>query len=485
MRGRPLQALAAITVAGAVLRFATLGVQSYWLDEAATVNLLHKSFGSMLSGVVSGESTPPLYYVFAWLWAKVFGTGEAGLRSFSALLGTATIPLAFVLGRRVGGATAGLISAALCAFNPLLVWYSQEARSYALLVLLSGLTLLSMLDVLERPTGRRLALWAAAAIAALATHYFAGFLIGGEAMWLLYRTDARGRVAYAVGAVVLAAAALLPLALHQRSTGAAKFISASSLLRRLAESPKQFVLGYQGPLEVVLTIVSAFLVAYAVLRLLALAHGPVRHRAFLFGGLGLAAIALPFALAAIGPDYLITRNTLPAWLPLGVAVAVGFATPRARWEGFIAAGLLCLIGLIVVLAVDTDERYQRDDWRSAARALGTSKVRRAVIITPVSGQIPLLLYLKGAKPVPPEGIDVMELDYVGLAPRLPGQAPRPPRPPGPLPLPGFAEIGRKEGETYTVLREQAAAPLHVTPQVGLSPLDSRAATVVYQDPGSH
>src|SRR5206468_7851970 len=104
------------------------------------------------------------------------------------------------------------------------------ARSYALLVLLSGLTLLTMLDVLERPTGRRLALWAAVAVTALATHYFAGFLIGGEAVWLLYRSDMRGRVAVAVGAVVLFAAALLPLALHQRSTGAAKFISASSLI---------------------------------------------------------------------------------------------------------------------------------------------------------------------------------------------------------------------------------------------------------------
>src|SRR3954454_17852848 len=109
MRARHLQLLAGIVVAGALLRFATLGVQSYWLDEAATVNLLHKSFGSMISGVVSGESTPPLYYVLAWVWAKVFGSGEVGLRSLSALIGTATISLAFALGVRVAGRRAGLI----------------------------------------------------------------------------------------------------------------------------------------------------------------------------------------------------------------------------------------------------------------------------------------------------------------------------------------------------------------------------------------
>src|SRR4051795_433531 len=103
MRARHLQLLAGIVLAGALLRFLTLDVQSYWLDEAATVNLLHKSFGSMISGVASGESTPPLYYVLAWVWAKVFGTGEFGLRSLSALIGTATIPLAFALGVRVAG----------------------------------------------------------------------------------------------------------------------------------------------------------------------------------------------------------------------------------------------------------------------------------------------------------------------------------------------------------------------------------------------
>src|SRR5436189_4264800 len=103
MRARHLQLLAGITLAGALLRFTTLDVQSYWLDEVATVNILHHGFGDMLSAVSSGESTPPLYYIVAWVWAKVFGTGEFDLRSLSALLGTATIPLAYLLGRELVG----------------------------------------------------------------------------------------------------------------------------------------------------------------------------------------------------------------------------------------------------------------------------------------------------------------------------------------------------------------------------------------------
>src|SRR4051794_32331276 len=160
MRARHLQLLAGITLAGALLRFATLDVQSYWLDEVATVNILRHSFGGMLSAVSAGESTPPLYYVLAWLWSKAFGTGEVGLRSLSALLGTATIPLAFVLGRELIERRTGLVAAALVAFNPLLVWYSQEARSYALMVLLTGLTLLALVRVVRDPSPRRLAAWA-------------------------------------------------------------------------------------------------------------------------------------------------------------------------------------------------------------------------------------------------------------------------------------------------------------------------------------
>jgi len=282
-----------------------------------------------------------------------------------------------------------------------------------------------------------------------------------------------------VAFVAAAAGALLPLALHQRSTGAARFISETSLLRRVAEVPKQFMTGYHGPAVIALTIVTALAIAYALLRLAVAAPGPERHRSLLLGTLGLAAIAAPVALAAIGPDYLLARNLLPAWLPVGVAVAGGLAARGAAREGAAAAALVCAIGLVFVIATDFDGRYQRDDWRGAARGLGAPNQPRAIIVTPASGRIPLLLYLHGAEPVPPQGVDVKELDYIGLAPRLPGQAPNPPRPPV-LAIPTFGEFARKEGETYTVIREGTAVPFHVQPDVGVSPLDGRPAVALYQ-----
>ena len=124
----------ALTVIGAALRFGTLGVQSLWLDESATIILVHRSFGGMLSHLSSSESAPPLYYVLAWAWTKLFGTGALGFRSLSALPGTLTIPVVFACGREISQRV-GLWAAALATFSPAMYYYSQEARAYALLVL--------------------------------------------------------------------------------------------------------------------------------------------------------------------------------------------------------------------------------------------------------------------------------------------------------------------------------------------------------------
>src|SRR6185312_16018225 len=186
-------ALAAIVLLAAALRFATLRTQSVWFDEAATWDLVRRPFGAMLHGVAHGESTPPLFYVLEWGWTRVFGDGEAGLRSLPALAGLLTVPVARAIGRRAGqGRVAvGLAAAALVAVDPLLVWYSQEARSYALAVLLSALALAFLMRARDDPRPRVLAGWALAAALALATHYFTLFVLVPQGAWLLWRHPRR------------------------------------------------------------------------------------------------------------------------------------------------------------------------------------------------------------------------------------------------------------------------------------------------------
>ena len=179
-------AVAGLTALAAALRFATLGVQAYHHDEIVTASrVLGGSFGEAMDAVNFSESAPPLYYALAWLWTQLTGTAEYGLRSLSALFGVATVPVAFLLGRELLGRRAGIAAAALVAVNPMLLWYSQEARAYSLFALLCAISVLYFVRALRGGGRDDVLAWGIASGLALATHYFAFFLLAAEALWLL------------------------------------------------------------------------------------------------------------------------------------------------------------------------------------------------------------------------------------------------------------------------------------------------------------
>src|SRR5215211_6031275 len=292
-RRTELLPLALIVIAAAALRFATLDVQSFWYDESVSVSLIREGFSGMLDRIPGSESTPPLYYVLAWLWTRPFGTGEVGLRSLSALLGTLCVPAFWLAARELVSRRAALMVAALAAFSPILVWHSQEARAYSLLLLLGALAVLFFARSLRDGEGRDLAAWAAFSALALTAHYFAIFLVLPEAIWLLARAGDRRRAAIATALPVATGLALLPLAVHQKSLDLASFIRSDPVLERAARAPKQFLVGFDAPLEVLLAVAAAVIAAAgAVIALRRPTRGVV-----IAAALGAAAFGIPLLLA--------------------------------------------------------------------------------------------------------------------------------------------------------------------------------------------
>jgi 4-amino-4-deoxy-L-arabinose transferase-like glycosyltransferase len=400
-----LLALAAIVVLGAAIRFATLDLQSFRHDEAVTAaRILHPSLFATLGEVPGSESNPPLYYAIAWLWSRLLGTGEVGLRSLSALCGVATIPIVYLIAKRALSTRAGVIAAAIIATNPILVWYSQDARNYSLLVLLCAASLLCMLGALEQPTRRRLAAWAVVSALALATHYFAAFLIAGEAAILLRRGSDRRRAVAAVAAVATIGLALVPLALSQADSRN-NFIGHTPLLGRVAGLGVKFLAGEGrgaggGTVDGLYAAVPAMLVLAAVVALLMIpaARGAAGMR--LLAILAATAFLLPVCLALAGTDYVDARNLLPALLPLALLVGAGFDAPRAgagRLLGTALALGLCAYSIAFVVYFDSHPRLQREDWRSVARAIGPTDAPR-LILAPGYGNAGLSYYL-GARPL--------------------------------------------------------------------------------------
>lgn len=472
--------LALLIVAAAAIRFGTLGVQSFELDEVSTVELMRRSLGGMLHALPAHENTPPVYYLLAWGWTRIFGWHEAGLRSFSAVAGTALVPVAYLAGRELLSHRAGAVSAALVAFNPLLVWHSQQARAYELAALLAGLSFLCYLRARRNPSAGVLAAWLLTSALAMATHYFAGFLVAVEAVLLLYSRRRDRGVQIAAGGAAVAGLALAALAVHQRgATGPATIISDSgSLALRVGELPKQYLVGFGStPVTTGLAVASAVVVLLC-LGLLTRAPDGERRAAAHLALLGGAVIAIPLAMAVSGADYFNTRNLLVVLLPVLILVAGGAGNTGSGRLGAAAAVALSVLGAAVVLCVNLDARLQRDDWRGAAQALDVAAVPRLIVVTPpLPG--PLELYLPGARPPPPSGVAVGEIDYVGLAAHVAGHTVVAPRAEPPVSFGRLRPLVRERAATFTVLRYALSAPVRVGP--GLAPgLGHAEGVAVYQ-----
>ncbi len=469
--------VAALTALGAVLRFTRLGHQGFWFDEANTALLVHFSPGNMIGLIPQTESTPPLYYCVAWVWARVFGYGEAGLRSLSAVAGVLTVPVVYAAARELISRRAGLIAAALTACNPFLIWYSQEARSYALLVLLTAVALLAFAHARNHPRPRVLAAWVIASGLALATHYYALLAIAPQAIWLLAVHRRARSVQVAVGLVGLCGVALIPLAISQNHTGHASWIAPIPLGARLGQIIPQFLIGNGAPAQGVLEPLAAAMVVVALVLLLVRSDAIERRRALAAGGLAVGGLVLNLLLVAGGVDDLITRNVIVIWLPAALMVAGGLGASRAGLIGILATVVLCATGVVAAVGVAVDRNLERPDWRVVARVLGpgpgpgpaAGTPQRAILVQDYRVLLPLSLYLHGLKFMRRPSARVSELDIVSIsAPRVAlcwwGAACNltPSTMQSSYPIPGFHVLWRRRALQFTILRLVSASPVLLT-----------------------
>ena len=467
-------AVLALTAGAAVLRFYRLGHQGFWFDEANTAQLVHFSVGKMLGQIPHSESTPPLYYCVAWVWARVFGYGEAGLRSLSAVAGVLTVPVAFGAGAKLVSKRTGLIVAALCACNPFLIWYSQEARSYSLLVLFSALTLFSFAYVLERPTPRTVALWVVCSALALATHYYAVVVVAPQAAWLLFRLRNDRAVQAGLAVVAVCGLALIPLALSQHSTGHDSWIAQSDLGARLRQIIPQFLIGTDAPARTLLKYLAMALALLGLGFLAARRNTTPGRRALLPLGLAGSGFVLSLAFIAAGSDALITRNIIGLWLPAAIAVAAGLALARPWLLGALAAAALCGIGVAAAVGVATDYNFQRPNWRLVAQVLGPRPAvgsQRVILLQHYGTLLPLSLYLPHMQLVRGRGVSgVREFDVIALSsPQQPlcwwGAACNllPSQLQSRYDVAGFHPVWVRRVRQFTIMRLVSDRPRYVTP----------------------
>ena len=206
--GRALLALLAIMLLGAVLRFYGLGFQSLWGGELASWD-----FGGRdtISRVVQEGSQPPLYFLVLHFARWIFGESEWALRLPSAIAGWLCIPAIYFLGKKLYSEREGIMAALLVTVLWPTIYYSQEARPYALLVLLSILAsyfwwdLMQSLRYREEIPRREAACYIVCAVLCAYTHYFGLLLVALQAAALAaLALDGLRKVALVYAPVALA-----------------------------------------------------------------------------------------------------------------------------------------------------------------------------------------------------------------------------------------------------------------------------------------
>ena len=444
--------LVAVTALAAVLRFSTLDLQSLWYDEAFTpVHVLHPGLGATLHAVVHSENTPPLWYVLEWAITRVLGTGAVALRLLSAVVGVATVPVAWAIGRELSSRRAALASALFVAVNPLFVWYSQEARAYELFVFLSALAMLCFLRALRERTPAAMAAFAVTGSLALLTHYFAVFLLVPMVAWLLSDRDSRRAALGATVALSVVGLALLPLISAQGGHGT-QWIGEWALSSRLQAIPQYYLTDYYGAalghgIELLVALPILAGVGFGLWRVLE----PREERGALIAlSIAAAGILLPILLVAFGADYLAPRNLVAAMVPVTALIAVVVTARRTGRAGLALAGVIAIAFLAISLDVNLSPRLQRGNWHGVARALGEGGPGR-VITTVELGAAPLEYYL------PPlhnlargTSVTVDEIDEIGYAPLRRFAASSP--------APGFRLLERKDIDGLIIYRFTSAVP---------------------------
>jgi 4-amino-4-deoxy-L-arabinose transferase-like glycosyltransferase len=395
-----LVALALLTILAFILRVSQLH-QSLLGDEVFTwQDIDGRSFTSVLSTVhTGGENSPPLFFLLAWAAAH-FGDPSVWIRVPSFVLGTATVPVVYVLGREVHGRTAGLIAAGIVAVAPFAVFYGIEARPYGTMMFFVALSTLALIRAVRTGDRRWWLLYTLAAAAAAYSHYTAVFALGVQALWSLWacrRQIAPALVANAAiavlylpwlpqlrGKALAVIGALYPLSAHRVLT---------DLLRPIPGHPA-------APLRAIPTLAGLFVFAAVVLAgavALARRRAPELRRPSAEQAL-LAALVLATPVGLLLYSLIVTDLWLPRGLSASLpatAIAIGAlaaALPRP-------AAVVAVVAMAVTLLAGTvrsyGTAYARGPFRTMAHYIDRVAAPRApVLIVSLVGQLAVQAQLR-------------------------------------------------------------------------------------------
>src|SRR5271165_5950864 len=220
-----------IVAVGAALRLVALGRKSFWLDEIASVWTARLPGPDFWSVLWHSEGNMALYYLLLRSWLHL-GVGEAIVRTLSAIIGIASIPVMYALGNRLLGEVTARLAALFFALNACAIAVSQEARGYSLLVLGVVASTYLFVRLIEQPTLVLACAYGVVTGLTLYCHYFGMFVPAAQAISLAALSEGRRPwKQLAVGGWIVALAGVPVLwMIHIQDSGHITWVKRPSLL---------------------------------------------------------------------------------------------------------------------------------------------------------------------------------------------------------------------------------------------------------------
>jgi len=360
--------LALLTIAGAWLRLWHLGAKSLWLDEGATAALARASWQHFAWVWWHGEANlQTIYFLFMRGWIHL-GDSEVWLRLPSALFGIAAIPLLYLVARKFMDSGPALAAAALLAFSPTHVDYSQEARSYTLAIVMVLLSTYFFVRAVEQCQHKDWTRWMIFSTLAFYCHDFTALVLVAQACSLFFKPEPRRWRPLLIRGSVIFLLALPGLTYVFRASP-----ENLHFVWMPRPSPREFwrLAGFFGG-NGVKVVVAGILWVAGLAAIWRRRHSHTDSEAFWRGALVLMWAILPAMILAI----------ISLWQPLFLQRYVIFSLPAAvllaalgmdalrRWKlGVLLVVLLCGMSIPSIMG---DYQKPREDWRGATNAILTA-----------------------------------------------------------------------------------------------------------------
>lgn len=360
----------AIVAAAFIDRLILLNKNSLWLDElySVTTSFPERTISQLWAAMIH-DVHPPLYALFLHYWMSLFGTSEIAVRMPSLIAGIGTIMVALAMFRPLIGNKPSIVFGLLFALGYGPIWYSLEARSYAIIILLSTTLLGISLRVLDQAATqkvdtRQLGLFSLNAAILSLFHYF-GLIISCAygVVLIVMLTRHRNIIIRLVLWSMPAAAISLSWTIYHY------YVIPNGLVNNLWITPSSIEVFYKFLIfSFGNGYLSIFWIVAIPILMTVLFYAESQWRHFIIFAVASTAVGVSLALLISMRHPMITDRNLLVFLPaVYLVTALGF-TPVMKVRVLRVVPLLFILGVALQsLAV---VRYaEKTNWRSAANHL--------------------------------------------------------------------------------------------------------------------